>query len=68
MELSERRAAAIKVYLVESDGIPKIAAKGVFRLDPVTKPSECHGKKATKKFIACLQLDRRVDVEVSSTR
>jgi OmpA-OmpF porin, OOP family len=55
---------------VESAGIPagKIAARGTDGSDPVTKPGECKGKKATKKLIACLQPDRRVEVEVSGTR
>ncbi|MDD5176384.1 MAG: OmpA family protein [Sterolibacterium sp.] len=70
MKLSERRAAAVKVYLVESAGIPadKIEAKGVDGSDPVTKPGDCKGTKATKKLIACLQPDRRVDVEVDAIR
>jgi len=70
MKLSTRRAEAVKAYLVESAGIPsdKITARGVDGSDPVTKPGECKGKKATKKLIACLQPDRRVEVEVSATR
>jgi OOP family OmpA-OmpF porin len=70
MELSTRRAEAVKAYLVESARIPagKISAKGTDGSDPVTKPGECKGKKATKALIACLQPDRRVEVEVSSTR
>lgn len=69
MKLSTRRAEAVKAYLV-SAGIPadKIAASGTDGSDPVTKPGECKGKKATKKLIACLQPDRRVEVEVSGTR
>ncbi len=70
MDLSERRANAVKTYLVESGGIPagKIAAKGTDGSDPVTKPGECKGTKATKALIACLQPDRRVEVEVSGTK
>ena len=70
MNLSTRRAEAVKAYLVESAGIPagKIAARGTDGSDPVTKPGECKGKKATKALIACLQPDRRVEVEVSGTR
>ncbi|HTD06119.1 outer membrane beta-barrel protein [Undibacterium sp.] len=70
MKLSARRAEAVKTHLVESAGIPaaKVAAKGVDGSDPVTKPGECKGEKATKKLIACLQPDRRVDVEVSGTK
>jgi hypothetical protein len=31
----------------------------------VTKPGECRGDKPTRELIACLQPDRRVEVEVS---
>lgn len=70
MKLSTRRAEVVQAYLVESAGVPasKIVARGVDGSDPVTKPGECKGNKATKKLIACLQPDRRVDVEVSGTR
>ncbi|MDP2241629.1 MAG: OmpA family protein [Burkholderiales bacterium] len=69
MKLSTQRAEAVKAYLV-SAGLPagKIAAKGTDGSDPVTKPGECKGKKATKALIACLQPDRRVEVEVSGTK
>ena len=68
--LSERRAVAVKAYLVESAGIPadKISAKGVGSAEPMTKPGECKGKKATKKLVACLAPDRRVEAEVVATR
>ena len=70
MKLSTRRAETVQTYLVESAGIPaaKISARGVDGSDPVTKPGECKGEKATKKLIACLQPDRRVEVEVTATR
>ena len=70
LKLSTRRAEAVKTYLVESAGIPvgKIAVKGVDGADPVTKPGDCVGKKATPKLIACLQPDRRVEIEVTGTR
>ena len=69
MKLSERRAEAVKVYMVESTGIPsdKITAKGMGKSEPVTKPGECNGNKS-KKLIACLASDRRVEVEVTATR
>lgn len=68
--LSESRANAVKSYLVDTAGIPValVSAKGVDGAQPVTKPGECVGKKATPKLIACLQPDRRVDVQVSGTR
>jgi OOP family OmpA-OmpF porin len=70
MRLSARRADAVSAYLVQSASIPagKIAAKGVNGADPVTKPGDCKGSKATPALIACLQPDRRVDVEVSGTK
>jgi len=69
MKLSERRAEAVKTYLVESSGIPsdKITAKGMGKSDPVTKPGECKGDQGNK-LIACLAPDRRVEVEVAATR
>jgi OOP family OmpA-OmpF porin len=68
--LSESRASAVKSYLVDTAAIPValVSAKGVDGTDPVTKPGDCVGRKPTPKLIACLQPDRRVDVEVSGTR
>ncbi len=68
--LSTRRAEAVKDYLVTSAGLPaeKIEARGDDGSDPVTKPGECTGNKATKQLIACLQPDRRVEVEVHGTK
>lgn len=68
--LSESRANAVKSYLVDVAGIPGalVSAKGVDGSQPMTKPGECVGNKPTPKLIACLQPDRRVDVEVSATR
>jgi OmpA-OmpF porin, OOP family len=70
MRLSTRRAEAVKSYLVETQGIPadKVTAQGADGSDPVTKPDECPGEKRTPKLIACLQPDRRVDVEVVASR
>ncbi len=70
MKLSMRRAETVKSYLVShlSLGADKIVAKGVDGADPVTAPGACPGKKVTKALKACLQPDRRVDVEVSATR
>lgn len=69
-KLSEDRANAVKAVLVEVEGIPadKVIASGVAGTDPVTKPEDCVGRKASKTLIACLQPDRRVDVEVVGTR
>ena len=70
MKLSTRRAEAVKSYLVETRGIPadKVQAQGADGSDPVTKPDECPGEARTPKLIACLQPDRRVDVEVVGSR
>ena len=56
----------VKSYLVDTLGIPaeKVTAQGADGSDPVTKPDECPGARRTPKLIACLQPDRRVDVEV----
>jgi OmpA-OmpF porin, OOP family len=68
LALSTRRAEAVKAYLVET-GIPadKVTARGVDGEDPVTKPDECPGQARTPRLIACLQPDRRVDVEVTAS-
>lgn len=70
IKLSTRRADAVKAYLVEPAGIPaaKITSTGAGEANPVTKPGECKGTKPTKALVACLQPDRRVDVEVSGTK
>lgn len=64
-KLSVQRAHSVKTYL-ESTGIPadRISASGKGESQPVTKAGDCKGPKS-KKVIACLQPDRRVDVEVS---
>jgi len=64
-DLSERRAQAVKTYLV-SQGIDasRVRAEGHGEMQPVTKAGECEGAKSTK-VIACLQPDRRVEIEVA---
>lgn len=68
--LSEARAEAVKRYLVESGRVEpaRISAIGKSESMPVTKPEDCKGHKQTKKLIACLQPDRRVEIEVVGTR
>jgi len=70
MNLSTRRAESVKSYLVEAAAIPadKITTRGADGSDPVTKPDQCTGKRRTPKLIACLQPDRRVEVEVEGTK
>lgn len=66
MQLSRRRADTVKGYLIQK-GIPaaKITATGKGEANPVTKPGECRGDKSTPELTACLQPDRRVEVEIS---
>lgn len=69
-KLSERRANAVRNYLVQSANVPsgKIAASGVDGANPVTRPGDCVGRAPTPKLIACLAPDRRVEIEVTGTR
>ncbi|MDO9148375.1 MAG: OmpA family protein [Hydrogenophaga sp.] len=68
--LSEQRAAAVKSHLVTTGKIDagKISAVGRGETQPVTKPGDCQGNQRTTALVACLQPDRRVDVEVTGTR
>jgi OOP family OmpA-OmpF porin len=68
--LSQERAEAVKGYLVTEGKVDatKISAVGMSESAPVTKPEDCVGTKASPKLIACLQPDRRVEVEVTGTR
>jgi OOP family OmpA-OmpF porin len=66
--LSEQRAAAVATYL-HSKGIEtnRIQTEGRGEMQSVTKAGDCLGAKSAK-VIACLQPDRRVDIEVVGTR
>lgn len=68
--LSQRRADAVKDYLVSAGGFEaaKVSAVGKGETQPVTKPETCRGTKPTASLIACLQPDRRVEIDVSGTR
>ncbi len=67
--LSLARAEAVKSYLVNSgrlDGT-RIATTGMSESEPVTLPDACKGA-TSPALIACLQPDRRVEIEVTATR
>jgi len=68
--LSMQRAEAVKDYLVQVRGLSgaKVSAVGKGEDVPVTTASDCKGTAQTAKLIACLQPDRRVEIEVSGTR
>ena len=67
-KLSERRAAAVKTYLV-SKGIEtnRVYTEGKGEKQPVTG-DKCKGNAPTKALIQCLQPDRRADIEVIGTK
>lgn len=67
-KLSERRAAAVKDYMV-SKGIPanRVYTEGKGLTQPVTKPDQCPNKLGRAKLITCLQPDRRADIEMIGT-
>lgn len=63
-KLSEQRVAAVKAYLISKGIEPnRISTVGKGETQPVTKADECLGAKSAK-VIACLQPDRRVEIEV----
>jgi OOP family OmpA-OmpF porin len=68
LRLSERRAVAVKDYLV-SKGIEasRIYTEGKGKSAPVTG-TQCNSVRGRQALIACLQPDRRVDVEIIGTR
>jgi OOP family OmpA-OmpF porin len=71
-ELSERRALAVKDYLAQK-GVPEqqVQAEGVGKSQPVTG-DQCKNmgpeRKSNSKLVACLQPDRRVEIEVLGQR
>jgi OOP family OmpA-OmpF porin len=67
--LSLKRADAVRGYLVFSAGLDasRITAEGRSESEPVTQPGDCKGR-SSPRVIACLQPDRRVDIQVSGTR
>ena len=67
-KLSEQRAMAVKDYLVEKQ-VPanRITASGMGETQPVTTTQDC-AKLKMPQLVACLQPDRRVDVEMTGSK
>jgi len=67
-KLSEKRAEAVKAYLVSKGIEPnRVYTEGKGKKQPITKADQCKGAKS-KKVIDCLQPDRRVEIEVIGTK
>jgi OOP family OmpA-OmpF porin len=69
-KLSEERANAVKVYLVDKGVSPQVVkAEGKGESQPVTECSKMGPERANnRKLVSCLQPDRRVEIEVFGTR
>jgi outer membrane autotransporter protein len=67
--LSERRANSVRDFLT-GNGIPanNVRATGYGETRPVTTLEQCPPNQSRDALIACLQPDRRVEVEVSGTQ
>jgi OOP family OmpA-OmpF porin len=67
-KLSERRANSVRSYLI-AGGIAAdtVRAEGRGETQPITKSGDCKGP-VSNKLKACLQADRRVEVEVAATQ
>ncbi|MBK7415224.1 MAG: OmpA family protein [Dechloromonas sp.] len=67
-KLSEKRAAAVKEYLV-AKGIEanRVYTEGKGEKQPVTG-DKCKGNGKSKALIDCLQPDRRADIEIIGTK
>lgn len=66
--LSERRADAVKKYLLGKGlDVGKMSSSGKGKTQPVTKPGQCRSGTA-QAIIACLQPDRRVEIEAAGTK
>lgn len=69
-KLSEKRAAAVKAYLV-SKGIDanRVYTEGKGERQPTAETAKCpKGDTKTKALIDCLQPDRRVEIEFIGTK
>ncbi len=69
-KLSEERANAVKVYLVDKGITPEVVkAEGKGESQPVSECRKMGAERASnRKLVNCLQPDRRVEIEVFGTR
>ena len=69
-KLSLQRADAVKEYLVSRDAIPanKITTVGKGSSQPLTAAGTCKGLPTSAAAIACLEPDRRVDLDVMGSK
>ncbi len=68
-KLSEKRAEAVKAYLVGKGVEPnRVYTEGKGEKQPVTGDKCGKSEKKSKKLIECLQPDRRVEIEVIGTQ
>jgi OOP family OmpA-OmpF porin len=67
-KLSLQRADAVRDYLVTKGVLlERMVTRGAGETEPLTKPGAC-AAGSSAKVIACLQPDRRVDIEVQGTK
>jgi OOP family OmpA-OmpF porin len=69
-KLSLQRADAVKTYLVTRGAVPasKITTVGKGSTQPLTDVGACKGIATSAAVIACLEPDRRVDLDVMGTK
>jgi OOP family OmpA-OmpF porin len=69
-KLSLQRANAVKSYLVLRNAAPanKMTTVGKGSTEPLTEVGSCKGVPTSSAVIACLESDRRVDLDVTGTR
>ena len=69
-KLSLQRADAVKTYLVSRGAVPasKITTVGKGSSQPLTDTGACKGIATSAAVIACLEPDRRVDLDVMGSK
>lgn len=68
LDLSRRRAETVREYLISNGNVPagSITARGINSDEPITTTAQCGTNLQRAQLIACLQPDRRVEVEVTA--